>query len=203
MKDLVILVADRNMEFGVKGLLSQNTALGLRQFAYDTYVHPQRDSGCLLRAHDFLRPFLRRYMNALVMLDREGCGQEQVSRRTLEQQVEGLLAANGWDDRAAAIIFDPELESWVWSDSPHVDAILGWARRQPGLRTWLVTEGYTDHPHAKPSRPKEAVEKALRLSHKPRSSSLYLRLGTSVTFDRCSDPAFAKFKATLGKWFGR
>ena len=136
------------------------------------------------------------------MLDREGCGQEHLSRKVLEEQVEGRLAANGWNGRAAAIILDPELEIWAWSDSPHVDMVLGWGTREPDLRTWLVTSGYTDHHGAKPSRPKEAVREALRLVHKPPSSSLFSELAMTVGFDRCSDPAFTKFKATLRNWFG-
>jgi hypothetical protein len=66
-----------------------------------------------LEAHDFLRPFVRSYARALVVFDREGCGQEQRPRDELEQIVEQHLARNGWDDHAAAIAIDPELENWV------------------------------------------------------------------------------------------
>ena len=203
MNDLVVLVADKDMKFGVSALLSRSHTLGLRRIESDVYVHPEHDSSCLLRPHEFLRSFLRRYSNALVMLDREGCGQEHLSRERLELQVESRLAANGWNGRAAAIIIDPELEVWVWSDSPHVDVVLGWGARDPDLRAWLVARGYTNQRGEKPRRPKEAVREALRFVHKPPSSSLFSQLATIVSFGRCSDPAFAKFKATLRNWFSK
>ena len=38
MKDLVVLVSDKNMEFVVKGLLSRPPALGIRDVFSDTFV---------------------------------------------------------------------------------------------------------------------------------------------------------------------
>lgn len=133
-KDLALLVADKNMEGALRGLLSRPKSLGLREIAFDLYVHPERDHGCLLRSHHFLRPFSHQYAHALVLLDRDGCGQESVDRATLERQVEDHLAASGWADRAAAIVIDPELEIWVWSDSPHIATALGWASDGPGAQ---------------------------------------------------------------------
>jgi len=39
-KDLVVLVADKNIEFAVKGLLSRPRALGVRPITSDFFVHP-------------------------------------------------------------------------------------------------------------------------------------------------------------------
>jgi hypothetical protein len=44
--DLVLLVADKNIEHGLRGLLSRPQALGIRSVTSKTYVHPQRDPGC-------------------------------------------------------------------------------------------------------------------------------------------------------------
>ncbi|MBI2875671.1 MAG: hypothetical protein HYY20_02180 [Candidatus Tectomicrobia bacterium] len=200
-KDLVILVADKNMEFTIKGLLSRPKALGVRFLANDLFVHPEQDTGCLLRSHDFLRSFINRYAHALVMLDREGCGREGSSREVLEREVEDRLSRSGWGNRAVAIVLDPELEIWVWSDSPHVDSVLGWEGKQPDLKTWLRSQGFWDAQRTKPDRPKEAVEEALRLARKARSSSNYFQLAQRVGFGRCTDPAFLKLKAALQDWF--
>lgn len=202
MKDLIVLVADKNMKFGMEALLSRGNAFGMREIAFDVYVHPERDPSCLRRAHDFLRQYARAYHHALVMFDREGCGQEEESRERLECSVENLLSRNGWDDRTAAVIFDPELESWVWSDSRDVDRAFGWATRRPDLRQWLVEKRHVSTPLEKPRRPKEAMEEALRLVNKPRSSSLYGEIASTVNFENCIDPAFAKFRETLRGWFG-
>src|SRR3954463_12022962 len=100
-KDLILLVADKNMEASLKGLLSRFQALGVRQVIFDLYVHPDRDPGCLLRGHDFLRPFASLYERTLVLLDRSGCGREAAERSVLESQLEGRLRQAGWEDRAA------------------------------------------------------------------------------------------------------
>jgi hypothetical protein len=201
-KDLVVLAADGQMEFAVKGLLSRGPALGFRELSVDIHVHPAKDPGCLLQGHDFLRPFHKQYRHAIVMLDRDGCGREDSPRHVLEGDLEKRLSSSGWGDRAAAIVLDPELEVWVWSDSAVVDAVLGWTGRTPGLADWLRAEGFSSGRHTKPNRPKEALEKALRLARKGRSSAIFLQLAQQVGLDRCTDPAFLKFKAAMQKWFG-
>ncbi len=200
-KDLIILSADKNIEFSVRGILERTHAIGVQPLSYNVRAHPERDAGCLGRCHHFLRPFINRYSHALVVFDREGCGKDHLSRERLEADVEERLARNGWRDRSAAIVFDPELEIWVWSDSPHVDAVLGWGKRKPKLRTWLARQDFIKKGQTKPERPKEAMEAALRITEIARSSALFLELAERVSFKRCEDPAFAKLKNTLTKWF--
>ena len=58
MNDLVVLVADRNMEAVVKTLLEKRQpALGIQVHRFDIRVHPQRDPGIDHRAGVLLRPF--------------------------------------------------------------------------------------------------------------------------------------------------
>jgi hypothetical protein len=200
-KDLVLLVADKNMDASLRGLLSRFHALGHRRVIFDLYVHPDRDPGCLLRAHDFLRSFVSRYERALVLLDHAGCGREAAARPVLESQLEERLGVAGWGDRAAAVVISPELENWVWSDSPHVDRALGWDGKPTPLRSWLRDQGLLAAGAVKPARPKEAAERALFTARKPRSSSIYFELAQSVGTDRCTDPAFLKLKRCLREWF--
>jgi hypothetical protein len=201
LKDLVILAADKNMEHAIRGLLCRNESLRVRPLSCDVYVHPEKDPGCFLKGHDFVRSFHRSYLHAIVMFDREGCGQESRSRDQLEREVEDRLSQAGWERRAAAIVIDPELENWVWSNSPHVEICLGWKDRAPRLRQWLVAEGYSAGPESKPMHPKQAVEQALRTVKKPRSSSIYLQLAQNVTLEGCIDGAFLKFRQTISSWF--
>lgn len=200
-QDLVVLVADKNMEFAVKGILGRFLALKIRQAIPVVHVHPEKDPGCLLRGHEFLSLFQSQFAHALILLDREGCGQEKADRETLEVDIERRLSQSGWDGRAAAVVIDPELEMWVWSDSPQIDAVLGWQGKSPELRLWLKTKNFLQEGQAKPARPKEALESALRTARKPRSSSLYLQLAKQVGLERCVDPAFAKLRASLQEWF--
>jgi hypothetical protein len=201
--ELVVLVADKDMELAIKGILDRAQAIGIRKLMPVVHVHPERDPGCLLRGHDFLSLFRNQFAHALILLDLEGCGQERSTREVLEADIEKRLSQSGWGDRAAAVVIDPELEMWVWSDSPQVDTVLGWQGRSPDLRSWLKARDFLQEGQDKPERPKEAMELALRTARKSRSSSLYDQLARQVSLGRCVDPAFIKLKTTLQTWFPR
>jgi hypothetical protein len=200
-RDIIFLVADRNMEAAVEGLLSRRESLAMRDVTFVIRTHPQRDPGCYRRAHEFLGPFHNLYAYAMVLFDREGCGNQTQPRETLEAEVEDRLAHAGWRHRARVVVPDPELESWVWGDSLHVDEALGWAGRTPALRSWLIERGLLEGHQTKPGRPKEAMEAALRAVRKPRSSAIYQELAAKVSFRRCADPAFLKLRNILQGWF--
>ncbi len=200
-KDLVCLVADKNMEASLRGLLSRFQSLHIREVIFDLFRHPERDPGCLLRSHDFLQPFAGQYEHALVLLDQKGCGREETERTVLETDIEGRLGGTGWGDRSVAVVIAPELENWVWSDSPHVDRALGWEDRTIPMRSWLQEKGLLPAGSTKPSEPKRAVELVLRTVRMPRSSAIYLDLAQTVSTERCTDPAFAKLRRCLREWF--
>ena len=199
--DVVILVADVCMEATVRGLLSRSPALRIRQVQFDLYRHPEKDPGCRARGVDFLAPLSTEYEHALLMFDHEGCGDSRTSA-IQQEAVLGAALARSWGDRAAALVIEPELDIWVWSRSPHVESVLGWSGRNPALRDWLVESGFLVDRMAKPSRPKEALEAALRCVKKPRSSSLYQALAERVSLQECVDPSFVRFRSILTKWFG-
>ncbi len=200
-KDLIILTADKNMEFAVKGVLSRQRSLNIREVTADFRVHPENDPGCLLRSHEFIKPFINQYEHALVLLDREGSGQDHKSREVLESEIENKLSENGWNNRAAAIVIDPELEIWIWSISPHLENVLGWHGKSPNLRNWLQDRQFLTGNQIKPTQPKEALEQALRTAKKARSSSIYQQVAQKVSLERCTDSSFIKFKSLLQLWF--
>jgi hypothetical protein len=142
------------------------------------------------------------YEHALVVLDHEGCGQEGRTREELEGLIEGELSKAGWGGRAAAIVIVPEIEEWCWSESPHVDEVLGWKNRSPNLRVWLQQKGLLAPGAAKACPPKRAVEAALREARRARSSSIFEALARSVSVERCTDPSFSKLRDVLRLWFG-
>ncbi len=199
--DLVILVADKDMQQSLEGLLQRNQSLGIRSISTQIFSHPKKDPGVFNEGHRFLRAFHKSASYCLVMFDREGCGAGAQTRDAIENTIETLLAQNGWPDRSAAIVFDPELEAWVWSESPHVDSVLGWPCRDRNLRAWLVDQGFLEPGNPKPLRPKKAVQAALRQSRRRRSSALYRELAKKARFSHCKDASFAKFLWTLRSWF--
>jgi hypothetical protein len=199
-KDLVVLVADKNMEAVMAGLLGRPQSLGVRALSFDIFVHPRRDPGCLTGAGDFLRPFSRAYRYALVLFDHEGCGRESSSPESLADEVKARLEGGGWADRAEAVVLAPELEVWAWTGSPHVPRCLGWEDREPSLRDWLVNTGYWQPDETKPRRPKAAFEAALREVRKPRSSAIYGDLVRSVSLKGHTEPAFLRLTQALQKF---
>ncbi len=200
--DLVVLVADKNMENSIKGILERPESIRIKKIKSEIYTHPHRDPGCRNKGHDYLRPFVNSWRHALVILDKEGCGKEKLTREALENEIDDHLKISGWGDRAAAVVIDPELENWFWSDSPEVEFVLGWKGKNPPLRRWLEDKGFLTGNSVKPSQPKEAVESALRIANKPRSSSIFYQLAKAVSLKHCQDPAFLKLKAKLFQWFG-
>jgi hypothetical protein len=201
-RDLIVLVADKNTKAAVGGLLSRHQSLGIRAVDAEVITHPQKDSGCYTSGVEILSVLRGQYANALLMFDREGCGQDQEEAVALEDALESRFACVGWGDRAKAIVFDPELEIWVWSGSPRVAACLGWNHPDKSMNEWLLDQGYLSPGNPKPARPKEAVEAVLFEYRTPRSSAIYQRLAETVSLKGCTDRAFAKFQSTLQRWFG-
>lgn len=200
--DLIALVADSNMENTLRGLLSRHQALGIRPITYDIFRHDKRDPGCWTDAHNYLRPYTRQYRYAMVLFDHEGSGQESRRGVDLQEELESRLEANGWvEDRARVLVLEPELEIWVWSDSPQVDSCLGWQTHRPDLRAWLRQRKLLAPDTFKPANPKKALEAALREVKIPRSSAIYRQLAEQVSFRGCVDPCFNRFCTILTEWF--
>lgn len=203
VRDLVALVADKDAEYALRGILPRVDALGIRPITFEILVHPEHDPGCFLHGAELLRAQQRRFSHALVMFDHHGCGQEGLDRTAIQQLVEQRLRASGWHDRAAVVCLAPELESWVWSNSPHVAHVLGWGSREPDLRSWLRDANIWDRGSLKPSDPKQAMKEALFKVNKSWSAALFQQLAERVSFNRCSDPSFQRLRQVLQSWFPR
>ncbi len=203
MKDLVILAADKDMKVTLSALLKRTQALRIRPITYDVWNYPNHDSACVSEGVAYLNGFQGRYSHALLIFDYEGCGKEP--RYTLAELADSLVRQfqeGPWKREARAIIINPELESWIWSDSPHVAEIIGWKDKTPALKTWLQTQGWLSAQlGAKPERPKEAFRAALQATRKSPGSHLFQQLAETVSFQRCADPSFAMFCQTLREWF--
>lgn len=199
-KDLIVLVPDNNIKHGIAELLSRTNSLNMRPISFDIFVHPERDPGIYRKATEFLRPFIDRYAYALICFDHEGCGQENVPTDKLAMEVKERLERNGWQNRAAVIIFDPEVEAWIWTESQHLANEMGWDDYQ-SLKNWLIKMDLWQTGAIKPNRPKEAFEAALRKKRIPRSSSIYKEIAKKVSLTKCQDQSFNSMKQILLDWF--
>ncbi len=199
-KDLIILVADKNTQFLLDGLLPRlPKILSTKEFTFDMKIHPLRDAGVRAGSSDFLRPFITNYDYAIVLFDYEGSG-DQTSQPQLVQKMENELDINGWQNRNAVIIIEPEIENWIWVNSPHLAQETEW-EDMPTLDNWLIQKGFKNQNDIKPPRPKEAFEEALKEKQIPRSSAIYKNIAQKASFKGCIDLNFEKFKNTIQKWF--
>jgi hypothetical protein len=199
-KDLIVLAADLSMRLSIEELLKSHHSLAIRQISFDVRSHPNNDPGVFGEAHLFLQAQVRNYRHAMAVCDRQGCGREAMPRGNIESSIDGRLGLH-WADRAAAIVIDPELETWLWTDSPHVARAVGWNGDMPSLRAWLQVQGLWPEGGLKPPDPKAALETVLRYARMQKSSSLFQSLAREVSLKSCACPAFRKFCATLQCWF--
>lgn len=202
--DLVVLVADADQRELFRAFLeTRGRDLGLRALSFEILKHPQRDPGCFHGAPDLLRVYARGARHALVALDREGSGREAHAAQAIRGDVEKRLAANGWGDRAAVVVLDPELETWIWSTAAQLPGVLGWPDGGRSLWDWLDNEGHWPRGQVKPARPKETLLATLRHTGRRHSAALYGELAQRVDFAGCTDEAFLELRRKLCQWFGR
>lgn len=208
MRDCLFLVADKNMEGMLKGFFSRNAfcqTLGCGHFDFDyrqdlVVAHGQNDPGLYTRANEFLQPYVGTHRHAVVIVDAEWDGSP--GEAVISQRINDHLISAGWSEGCGcAVVIAPELENWVWQDSPHVCSALGFDGAFTALRTALENQGFWQQNTAKPDRPKEAVEWVLRQSRKGRSSAIYHQLAMRVTARGCTDAAFDTLRNTLVRWF--
>lgn len=208
MRDCLFLVADKNMEGVLKGFFSRehfHFALGCAPFEFDQkqdliVAHGLNDPGLYTRANALLQPFARSHKHVVVIVDEAWVGSP--GYENIYQKIREHIINAGWpDDAGCAVVIAPELENWVWQDSPHVCSHLGFPGSFQQLRTELEAKQLWKSADPKPYQPKEAVEWALRRAKKPRSSAIYEQLATQISAKYCIDPAFNTLLAAIRRWF--
>ena len=112
MKDLLLLVADKSMQFSLQGGLDRPQSLGIRPITFDFRQHPGRDGGARTSGARILALERQRFSHALLVLDQEGNGSSETPE-ALEKRLDEELAAT-WGGNAKAIVIAPELDVWMW-----------------------------------------------------------------------------------------
>lgn len=199
MKDLIVLVADKNMQFAMQGGLDRPTSLGIREIFFDFRQHPGRDGGARSSGAQVLALEKARFSHALLILDHEGSGAGELDALALETQLDEKLKST-WGDRAKAIVIAPEVDIWMWGSDNKLAEILKWPR-QESIRDWLQDSGFAVTENGKPQRPKEALEAVFRACKLPRSSAAYQQIAAGISLARCEDPAFMRLRDQLQRWF--
>ena len=208
MRDCFFLVADSNMEHTLLGMLSREKfeqALNCARFEFDARLDllvavGDNDPGLLTRIEIYARPPRQSHSHLVVMIDAEWTGSPG-SAVIRDQIVEGCMRSGWAEGDVAAVVLEPELEAWIWQDSPHVEKVVGHKSRGASLRQTLATSGEWPVSAPKPPRPKEALEGVLRRNRVPRSSALYREITERVSVKNCIDPAFKTLQEALQRWF--
>jgi len=199
MKDLVLLVADKNAQFALTGALGRPAALGIRPVEFEFRVHPGRDGGARTTGPKLIASERPRFKHALLVLDFEGCGSDLPDAMKLESKLDELLFKD-WKGAAKSIVIEPELDVWVWGSDNALQEAIEWPTGK-GMREWLRKRDFKFEVNQKPSRPKEAFEAVLKYLEVPRSSAIYETIAKKISLLRCRDAAFIRLRNQLLKWF--
>lgn len=207
MRDLVILVADSTMEVVFRAFFGRerwNITLHCGQFDFwpdeDIFHDPlYTDGGVHKSAHELLRPYLCTHDRALVVLDQQFGGElpsDEVRRDILDR-----LRRNGWSERCEVVVIDPELEVWLWQNSPHVEQALMFSGGS--LRQQLLDSGMWPADAVKPLDPKATFQALVNRKKALKTKVVYARIARSISIHGCTDPSFVLFATTMRKWFPR
>lgn len=152
-----MLVADKNMQFALRGALGRPQALGTRPLTWDIRPHMGRDGGVRTSGADMLACDAGRFSHALMLLDFQGCGHEE---RETPLSLEGKLdeqLQRVWGSRAKCIVIAPEVDIWLWGSDRVLHEALQWSTEE-SIRDWLRHRGFEFDAAGKPLQPKEAIE---------------------------------------------
>jgi hypothetical protein len=145
-------------------------------------------------ARELLRPYERSHRRAVVMVDAawDGSPGADAIRGHLR-----LCLASGWTEFAVVVI-EPELESWLMNDNPHVSRVFGCP---DNFRQILHGAGFWPEDCAKPQQPKEALD-YLRRYHRVRAfNAEFGKLAAAMSVGQCQDAAFIELRDHLRTWF--
>ena len=199
MQDLVLLVADKNMQFAIQGALSRPKALGIRPITFEFRSHPGRDGGVRSTGSLILAAERSRFTHAMMVLDFEGSGTAFSSptllEHSLDEQIEHI-----WQNQGKTIVVAPEIDVWLWGSDNAIRDVFEWPRAS-SIRDFLRGKGFEFTADNKPLRPKEALEAMVPIHRQPRSSALYFAVTYRISLQNCTDRAFISFREQLQKWF--
>lgn len=205
MRDLLVIVADKDTRQALLGLFERadwHAALGCRriQISERDIVEPagQKDPGLFKRADELARPYLRTHQHLLVLLDCAWAGAP--GRPEIENGIAERLKRNGWNAAAFEVIaIDPEVEIWLWSDTDALgEAFATEIDAKSGSSLGDTIAELSERVADDPKRRLANLRDRLRI---PASSAQFRRFASRARLDRCRDPAFARLRRALVRWF--
>lgn len=198
------------MQYALKGLFERqgfHLSIGCRHFAFDLAKDSRKvanhDPDVYKNAARYAGPIRATHRHLVVMLDNDF--DSSPGAMAIRDEVSDDLIRSGWqEDTFAVIVIDPELEVWLWQESPHVDDALSFDAARfdaPNLREWLANRRLWLPGDEKPHDPKHAFTETLRRASRPLSATIFETVARNVSLKHCTDPAFNTLCESLRRWF--
>lgn len=206
-RPIKFVVADKNTEFTFRGFVERelfHQSLGCGEFEFradqDLLVAVgKNDPGLYAQAQQFARGARGTHEHLVVALDAEWQGSPGVNK--IRTDIESACQRESWAaSNVCVVVFDPEIEEWIWQDNPNVERAIG-HQGPPSLRELLASREVWPAASPKPPRPKEALEEVARRNRVARSSDLYRRITSRVSVSGCVAPSFHHLVDALRRWY--
>jgi hypothetical protein len=155
MRDLIVLCPDIAWEQTLKAVLARHKNLRLpRPLDFYVFRAPgQTDGGVRRNGVALLRSYHKAFHRTILILDRDGCGDDR-SARVIQQELDESLS-HQWGQNGRAVVIDPEIEAWIIGGHTHFSVVNGLAA--VGVREWLTDNGFWRKGENKPFQPKKAI----------------------------------------------
>jgi len=224
MRSLLAMVADKDARMGIGALLTNGSRYrhprpSRHLAAFDFQVESDlrsvsgHDGHLHVHVADLLAQYRSTHQRVLVFLDQQFGG--ELPAAEIHADICKRLTADGWSrDRFEAIVFDPEIEIWMWQDRDNAtfDSLIGFGQRPTdALRYHSVRDWLRHQPAAsplwpdgqpKPPDPKQALEWTMRRCQTPLSSTTFANAAEILGDKGCTDASYQSFNATMVRWFG-
>ena len=212
MRDVVFHVSDKTMEAGLRAFFQRADwpdVLACARFDIDPQarddiyrVPAHKDGGVWKYAASNLANHLGKCSHAVVILDEHFDPYPGAAR--IRADITQNMINTGWPTGSFEIIvIQPMLEAWLWADDVSTAAAFG-VPDFPALRTQLVQEGLWTNGEPKPSRMKDARDRAVAIGGRVTSNVLFQTVFSQLSknaLDRCVEPGFGLLRQTLQVWF--
>ena len=224
MRSLLAMVADKDARMGVGALLANGSryrhSRPSRQLAtFDFQVESDlrsvsgHDGHLHVHVADLLRQYRSTHQRVLVFLDQQFGG--ELLAAEIHADICKRLTADGWSrERFEPIVFDPEIEIWMWQERNNAtfDSLIGFNRRPTDAKRYRSVRDWLRHQPAasplwpdgktKPPDPKQALEWTMRRCQTPLSSTTFANAAEILGDKGCTDASYQSFNATMVRWFG-
>ncbi|MBV69974.1 MAG: hypothetical protein CMH52_01370 [Myxococcales bacterium] len=200
MDDLLIICPNRRWKAVLEAFLARTRHLGIREVTASIHALSVGGSRALLQTGvDLANAQADRFNHCLLILDADQAGDER-DGPAIQADLSSRLSPV-WEKRAAAVVSNPSLESWLLEAHRVFARIPG--LRGVDVRRWLSDSGHWPMNSAQPDQARHAVKELFERHKVPLSAANYRIVAAEypLRFDRIESPSMRRFIYQLRDWF--